>query len=109
MSMGAGTVWTIIVVLGLGTFLIRFSFLGLIGSRPMPRWALRLLRYTPMAILPGIVAPLVLFPAATDGQFDPARGAAALVALTVGVVTRNTLAAILLGGATLYMMLWLAG
>lgn len=109
MSMGHATIWVIIVVLGLGTFLIRFSFLGLIGSRPIPAWALRLLRYTPMAILPGIVAPLVLSPAATDGQFDPARGTAALVALLVGVVTRNTLAAILLGGATLYMMLWLAG
>lgn len=107
MSMGHGTIWAIIVALGIGTFLIRFSFLGLIGSRPLPQWALRLLRYTPMAILPGIVAPLVLFPAATDGQFDPARGTAALVALAVGIVTRNTLAAILLGAVTLYAMLGL--
>ena len=27
------TIWTVIVVLGVGTFLIRFSFLGLIGSK----------------------------------------------------------------------------
>ncbi len=62
-----------------------------------------------MAILPGIVAPLVVSPAATDGAFDPARTSAAVVALAVGVVTRNTLAAILMGAITLYSILWLVG
>jgi len=52
-------IWLIIVVLGIGTFLIRFSFLGLIGDRPMPQIVLRLLRYTPVAVLPAMVAPLV--------------------------------------------------
>ena len=33
MSYSAFEVWTIIVLMGLGTYLIRFSFLGLIGAR----------------------------------------------------------------------------
>ena len=73
MTYSDAQIWTIIVLLGVGTFLIRFSFLGLIGSRKLPEWALRHLRYTPVAVLPGLVAPLVLFPAATDGNPDPAR------------------------------------
>ncbi|MEH6775967.1 MAG: AzlD domain-containing protein [Cereibacter changlensis] len=96
-------IWTVIIVLGLGTFLLRFSFLGMIGSRAMPGWALRLLRYTPVAVMPGLVAPLVLWPAATGGETDPARLAAALVTLAAGVLTRNVLAAIFLGAAALYL------
>ena len=100
-------VWTVIVGLAIGTYLIRFSFLGLVGDRPLPGWLLRLLRYTPVAVIPGLVAPLVLFPAATDGAPDPARLIAAVVTIGVGIGLRNTLAAILAGALTLYAMLWL--
>ncbi len=109
MSMSTGQIWLIIVALAVGTYLIRYSFLGLIGDRKLPEWVLRHLRYTPVAVLPGLVAPLVLWPAATGGQPDPARLAAAGVTLAVGVFSKNVLAAILSGGATLYLMLWLAG
>lgn len=76
-------IWAIIVVLGLGTYLIRFSFLGLVGDRRMPDWVLRHLRYTPVAVLPGLVAPLVLWPQATGGETDPVRLAAALATLAL--------------------------
>ncbi|MBJ3764098.1 AzlD domain-containing protein [Maribius pontilimi] len=107
--MSDATVWIVIVALGAGTYLIRFSFLGLIGSRPMPALVLKLLRYTAVAIFPGIVAPLVLTPAATGGAFDPARGLAAAITLGVGLATRNMLAAIGAGAASLYTFLWLLG
>ncbi len=102
-------IWLVIILLGLGTFIIRFSFLGLIGDRELPAWVLRMLRYTPVAVIPGLVAPLVLWPAATDGTPDPARLTAAGVTLAVGVLTKNVLLAIVLGAATLYAMLWLVG
>ncbi|HEX9858889.1 MAG TPA: AzlD domain-containing protein [Paracoccaceae bacterium] len=101
--------WTVIVVLGVGTFLIRFSFLGLVGDRPLPAWAQRLLSYTPMAVIPGLVAPAVLWPAATEGQTDPARLAAALATIAVGALTRNVLAAMLAGAAALYSLPLLIG
>ncbi len=103
------TVWIVIVALAIGSFLIRFSFLGIVGDRPMPEWLLRHLRYTPVAVLPGLVAPLVLWPAATGGVTDPARLGAALMTLSVGYFSRNVLAAILSGAATLYGLLYLLG
>ena len=101
--------WTIILSLGVGTYLIRLSFLGLFGGRQMPEWLLRHLRYAPMAVLPALVAPLILWPAATDGQPEPSRLIATAATLGIGYLTRNTLAAIGAGLGTLYLCLWLFG
>ncbi len=104
-----GTLWIVIIGLGIGSFGLRFVFTGLVGDREMPAWLLRHLRYTAVAILPALVAPQVIAPAATGGQFDPARFTAAVVALTVGVLTKNVLLAIISGAATLYGLLLLLG
>ncbi|MCP5039041.1 MAG: AzlD domain-containing protein [Rhodobacteraceae bacterium] len=109
MNMTSGQIWLIITFLALGSFLIRFSFLGLIGNRPLPPWILRHLRYTPVAVLPGLVAPLVLWPQASGGQPDPARLAAAFTALAIGHFSKNVLAAIIGGAITLFAGLWLQG
>lgn len=109
MTFSTAEIWLIIVLMGIGTYLIRFSFLGLIGSRPMPPIVLRLLRYTPVAVLPAMVAPLVVWPAATNGVADPVRMVAALVTLAVGVWKRQLLWAIGAGAATLYVGLYLTG
>lgn len=89
--------WTIILALGLGTFLIRFSFLGILGNRELPPWLLRHLRYTAVGILPAMVTPLILWPEATGGALDPVRIAAAAVALGVGLRTKSAIWAILSG------------
>jgi len=102
MSYSTAHIWGIIAVLGVCTFLIRFSFLGLIGAKKLPDWVLRHLRYTPVAVLPGLVAPLVLWPDATGGAVDPPRLIAAAVTLGVGYWTGNLLLAILLGAGALY-------
>ena len=61
-------IWLIIALMAIGTFAIRFSFLGLIGSKRMVPVIERMLRFTPVAVLPGMVAPLVLWPTdAADG------------------------------------------
>lgn len=102
-------VWLIIGLLGIGTYLVRFSFLGIIGSRQLPDWVLRHLRYTSVAVLPGIVAPLVLWPAATGGETDPARLCAAAVAFLAGLMTRSVVWSVVAGGCTLFGMLYLLG
>ena len=99
--------WTVIIGLGLGSFAIRFAFLGVVGDRQLPVWVLRHLRYTAVAILPALVAPLVLWPTATDGTPDLPRLAAAAVTFTTGYLTRNVAAAILGGAGTLYALLYL--
>lgn len=101
--------WLVIVLLGLGSYAMRFVFIGLIGDRPLPEWLLRHLRYTAVAVLPGLVAPLVLWPAATGGSPDAARLAAAAATIAAGVLTRNVLISIVAGAAALYLGLYLAG
>lgn len=108
-QIATSTIWTVMILLGLGTFALRFVFLGLIGDRPMPEWLMRHLRYTAVAVLPGLVAPLVVWPTATGGVLDIPRLAAALTTLAVGYVTKNVLAAIFGGAAMLYLLLWLMG
>lgn len=103
------TLWFVILGLGLGTFLLRYSFLGLIGSRPLPEWVLRHLRYTAVAVLPALVAPSVVWPAGTGGEPDPARLMAAAATVGFGLLFRNSLWAILGGAATLYLALYLVG
>ncbi|GGB00428.1 AzlD domain-containing protein [Allosediminivita pacifica] len=99
--------WVVIFGLGLGSFGLRFLFLGLVGDRTLPGWLMRHLRYTPVAILPALVAPLVLWPTSTDGEVDPGRILAAFVALAVGYVSKNVIAAILSGAAAFAVLAWI--
>ncbi|WP_299676213.1 AzlD domain-containing protein [uncultured Roseobacter sp.] len=101
------TLWIVIVGLGIGSYALRFTFLGIVGDRPMPPWLLRHLRYTAVAILPALVAPQVVWPAATGGEADLPRMSAAAVTLVVGLITKNVLAAIMSGAGTLFGLLWL--
>ena len=97
-------IWTIIILAGIGTYLIRFSFLGIVGNRKMPDWLLRHLRYTPVAVLPGLVAPLALWPTATGGDIDPARLAAAFMALGIAWWRKNLLWGLFAGMGTLMVL-----
>lgn len=102
------TIW--IVIMGLdGSYFFRFFFIGLIGDRELPPWILRHLRYTAVAVLPGLVAPLVLWPPATGGTLDAPRLCAALVTIATGFWTRNVVLSIALGAASLYLGLYLQG
>ncbi|MDK3072258.1 AzlD domain-containing protein [Sedimentitalea sp. JM2-8] len=103
------TLWTVIIGLAVGSFALRFVFIGLVGSRTMPGWLMRHLRYTAVAILPALVTPLVIWPTATGGQPDGPRMAAAAMTLIVGLITKNVIAAILAGAGTLYALLYLVG
>ncbi|MCG6884400.1 MAG: AzlD domain-containing protein [Silicimonas sp.] len=107
MNYSEATIWAIIAIMGIGTYLIRFSFLGLIGDRKMPDWVLRHLRYTPVAILPGLVAPLVMWPQATGGEPDPIRFAAAAATIAVAWWWKNMLAGAAAGAVTLAVLVWL--
>ncbi|MFT4716894.1 MAG: branched-subunit amino acid transport protein [Paracoccaceae bacterium] len=102
-------IWLVIVLLAVGSFLIRFSFLGLVGGRELPEWALRHLRYVAVAVMPGLIAPAVVWPAATDGNLDPARLLAALIAFGVGMWFRSVIGAVFSGMIALYGFQFLLG
>ncbi len=108
-NLDTATIWLVIAGLAIGSYSLRFIFIGLVGDRPMPPWLLRHLRYTAVAIVPALIAPLVVWPSATGGQPDLPRMSAAAVALGTGLVTKNILAAIFAGAVTLYGLLFLIG
>ncbi len=107
--MDKSALWIVIAALGVGSFALRFVFLGLVGDRAMPPWLLRHLRYTAVAVMPALVAPLVLWPKATEGETDPLRLSAAFLTLAVGYVTKNLYAAMGIGAAVMLGGAWLGG
>jgi branched-subunit amino acid transport protein len=109
MNYSDADLWLIILALGVGTFLIRFSFLGFLGNRELSPWLLRHLRYTAVGILPAMVTPLILWPQATGGQLDPVRIAAAGLAMGIGLWTKNAIWAIVAGMGGLWSIGWLLG
>ncbi|MGI9393498.1 MAG: AzlD domain-containing protein [Boseongicola sp.] len=104
MNYSSAELWFIVVVMGIGTYLIRFSFLGLVGDKKMPDWVLRHLRYTPVAVLPGLVAPLVLWPAETGGDLDPLRLLAAGAALAVAWWQKSMFWGVVAGASSLWAL-----
>ena len=103
------TLWIVIILLGLGSFALRFSFLGLVGDRPMPGWLVKCLRYTAVAILPGMIAPIVALSNEAGTGPDPSRLAAAIVTLGVGAYTKNVIFALFSGASTLALGLYFLG
>ncbi len=101
------TIWIVIIALAVGSFALRFVFIGFVGDRALPEWILRHLRYTAAAIIPALIAPLVVWPSATGGEPDLPRMSAAAVALAVGVITKNVILGMLCGAGTLYGLLHL--
>jgi branched-subunit amino acid transport protein len=103
------TLWTAIIGLAVGSYLLRFAFIGLVGRRAMPDWLMRHLRYTAVAIIPALVTPLVAWPAPTGGTPSLPHVAVAALPLAVGYITRNVLFAMGTGAASFVLLLYFGG
>ena len=93
-------IWTVIIGLGVVTYVIRFSFLGLLAGRKLSPVVSEALGFVPVTVLPAIIAPMILLGPERAVTLDAQKIAAALVALGIGAITRNMLAAIVAGMAT---------
>ncbi|MEO0939008.1 MAG: AzlD domain-containing protein [Pseudomonadota bacterium] len=102
------TLWTVILSLGALSYGLRFGFLGLVGNRPLPAWLIRHLRYTAVAILPALVAPIVVY-GGPDGPYDPVRMGAGAVTLVVGYLAKNLFAGFGAGAAAILILGWALG
>jgi branched-subunit amino acid transport protein len=98
------TLWIVIIGLALASYVLRFVFLGFMGGRPIAPWLMRHLRYTAVAVLPALVAPLVVWPAPTQGEPSLPHFAAAVVVFAVGYLTRNVLLALATAGVALGLL-----
>ncbi len=106
--MSDAVIWTVILSMGAGTYLIRFSFLGFLGDRALPPWLLRHLRYVGVAVLPALVAPMILWPDGPGSAVDPARLIAALAGFAAGW-RFGVVPALIAGMGALYLMRALIG
>ena len=111
--MDAAQSWIAVLGLALGTFLIRYSFIGLFANRDMPHWLYRALGLMVPAIFAAIVCSGV---AIVMGQTGPQvaglaywpRYAAAVVAFAVALRTKgNLMATVIAGMAALHGLPWL--
>ena len=96
-------VWAVIALVGVGTFLIRFSFFVLFEYlETVPAGVERALRFVPAAVLAALVAPAVVV---VDGSpaisLANGRLLAAGLAVVVAWRTESVLATIVAGMATL--------
>ncbi len=101
-------IWFVMIACGLFTFATRFVMFSDIAPRQLPDWLQDALGFVPIAVLTAIIVPAVII--APDGGLvlaGNARLPAALVAVTVALVTRSVLATIATGLGALWLLDWL--
>ena len=97
-------IW-LVAAAALGTFVLRASFLTLVGHDRLPVWAKRGLRYVPPAVLAALAAPAFV-PASwpPDSPVALARPLAAMAAVLVAWRWGNIFVTIGTGMATLWIL-----
>ena len=99
--------WVLIVVLALGTWLMRALPIMLHGRVTPPTWTERLLRYVPVAALTALVVPGALYLHTASGyEFAPARLVAMLAAFAAALKTKNVVVTLVVGMAVLWLTQW---
>ena len=102
------SVWLVMLLGGLVTFGIRFSFIYLFGKFHIPGTVRRALHYVPPAVLSAIVFPeLFLQNGTPDLSLSNVRLLAGLVAIVVAWYSKNTLLTIVIGMLALFLFQWL--
>lgn len=100
------TIWFAIILIGLGTFALRASFIEIGGRFALPAPVTRALRFLPAAVLSAIVVPAVLRGEAGTLYFgiDNPRLIAGIAAALVAWKTKSVLATLAAGMGTLWAM-----
>ena len=102
--------WLLMVLCGLLTFAIRYSFIAAEGHYLPPPWFSRLLPFVPIAALTALTAPeLLLMQGELVLDSSNLRLWAGLVAIVVAAVWRNTLLTIGSGFLVLFLLQRLGG
>ena len=104
--MGGTQSWLVVLGLAVGTFLIRYSFIGLFANRDLPVCLLRALQLMVPAIFGAIVFSGVMMVGGQVAGLDQwPRYAAAAIAFWVAIRTRgNLLLTVVAGMAALHLL-----
>jgi branched-subunit amino acid transport protein len=101
-------IWLVMILGGIFTFGTRFVMLSGWVAHGLPRWLIDALAFVPIAVLTAILVPAVLIDPATQQIVvtGNARIVAAVVATIIALLTRNVIATISSGLATLWFVQW---
>lgn len=102
------TLWLMLLVIGVITYTIRLSCIGLLGQKDMPAFLLKALRFVPITVLPAIILPqLFLRNNTLVLTVQNPRWIAGIFAGIVAWRTRNVLLTIAVGMVTLWVLQFL--
>ncbi|MBI6855566.1 AzlD domain-containing protein [Pseudomonas lijiangensis] len=95
--------WSIFVAVGVGTFAMRLSFIGLYGRLRIPPLLQRAMAYIPASVLAALVLPAVMLPGGHgDFTFSNPQIPAAVVATWVAWWSRSTVLTLMAGMGVLW-------
>ena len=99
--------WALIIYCGLITFLTRFSMIALLKKEMFNDRIREVLSYVPSAIFPAIIFPAIFLDNTGLIQIeDNPKILGALIAMIVGIFTRNTIATIFSGLASYWFLIF---
>ncbi len=108
MQLSPGALWSTLLIIGFGTFMIRFSFFWLLGKGNLRPEVERILRFVPAAVLSALIMPSLVIPhEAANFSFLDERLLGGLVAAGVAWKTKNVLLTISSGMISLWLVLFL--
>ena len=100
-------IWLVMIACGLLTFATRFVMFSGLAPRRLPDWLEDALGFVPIAVLTAIIVPAVITgPEATLFIVGNSRLPAAVIAVSVALLTRSVLATIATGLAALWCLEW---
>ena len=102
------TSWSLIIYCGLITFLTRFSMIVLLKKEMFNNRVREVLSYVPSAIFPAIIFPAIFLnnSGVLDIENNP-KVIAAIIAMIIGVLSKNILATIFSGLISYWMLIFL--
>ena len=99
--------WALIIYCGLITFLTRFSMIALLKKEMFNDRARQVLSYVPTAIFPAIIFPAIFLDDTGLIQIeDNPKILAAVIAMIIGIMTKNILATIFSGLASYWFLIF---
>ena len=100
--------WYLIIFCGLITFLTRFLMIAFLKKEMFNDRIREILSYVPSAIFPAIIFPAIFLDNFGSVQFeDNPKIFAALIAMTIGILSKNIIATIFFGLASYWTIIFI--
>ena len=107
--MHSATIWIVIILTGLGTFLLRLSFINLYGKIKMHTLLKKSLRFIPPAVFAALVLPALLYnsDSVINISLHNYRLLAGIIAAFLAWKLKNVLLTTFVGLGALWVFQWI--